>query len=90
MLSFAQLGPQLFFIIMFTIILGFVFCGVYYLFLLYHFCTKFYRIGEKDDDGLADVARSSEPEITRTDYAGTNRIPDDSPSDHSLEVYKIK
>jgi len=43
------------------------------------------RIGEKDDDGLADMARGSESEVTRANLAGTNRIPDDSPSDHTLE-----
>merc|ERR1712142_1207197 len=39
------------------------------------------RIGEKDDDGLADMVRGSESEVTRAKSAGTNRIPNDSPSD---------
>merc|ERR1712142_412888 len=43
------------------------------------------RIGEKDDDGLADMTRGSDSEVTRAHSAGPSRIPDDSSVNHTLQ-----
>merc|ERR1711892_409786 len=44
------------------------------------------RIGEKDDDGLADMARGSQSEMTRALSVGPNRTRDDSPSNQALKL----